>query len=136
MQFNFRMAVVTLAVLGGFACSKSADDEAAAAKVLNVSLVTQQDRQEAQELFTTRCSPCHGPSGGGDGPASASLSPRPRNFHDPNWQKSVDVEQITKIIRFGGAAVGKSPLMPPNPDLTEKGAVVAALTARVRSFGR
>ena len=136
MISKMRMALVTLALVAVGACSKGEDDESQAAKVLNVAQVTQQDRAEAQEIFSSRCTPCHGPSGGGDGPASASLSPHPRNFHDSAWQKSVDNEHITKIIRFGGAAVGRSPAMPANPDLTDKGAVVAALTARVRSFGR
>jgi hypothetical protein len=135
MTSMMRMALATLALAAVGACSKD-DEEAQAAKVLNVAQVTQQDRAEAQQIFANRCTPCHGPSGGGDGPASASLSPHPRNFHDATWQKSVDTEHITKIIRFGGAAVGKSPAMPANPDLNEKGAVVAALTARVRSFGK
>ena len=137
MKHASRIALVAAALsLGALAgCSKSNDDEAEAARVLGVS-VTQADRDEAQQIFASRCTPCHGPSGGGDGPASASLTPRPRNFHDTAWQKSVDNEHLTKIIRFGGAAVGKSPAMPANPDLTEKGAVVAALAGRVRSFGR
>src|SRR5438876_78120 len=101
MTWKMRLALVALALV---ACSKGEDDEAAAAKVMNVANVTQQDRQEAQEIFAMRCTPCHGPSGGGDGPASASLSPHPRNFHDTGWQKSVDNEHITKIIRFGGSA--------------------------------
>jgi hypothetical protein len=47
----------------------------------------------------------------------------------------VSDEQITKIIRFGGPAVGKSPVMPANPDLVDRGAIVAALTGKLRSFG-
>jgi hypothetical protein len=115
------------------ACGK--DNEAEAAKILNVQ-VTPMDRAEANEVFSTRCTPCHGPMGQGDGPASKSLTPPPRNFHDPSWQASVSTEHVTTIIRFGGAAVGKSPAMPANPDLNEKGGVVAALAGRVRSFGR
>ena len=34
----------------------------------------------------------------------------------------------------GGAAVGKSPLMPANPDLSSQPEVVQALVKRVRSF--
>jgi cytochrome c551/c552 len=44
-------------------------------------------------------------------------------------------EQIGKAILEGGAGVGKSPLMPPNPALRDKPQVVKALVARVRSFG-
>lgn len=89
---------------------------------------------KAKEIFGTRCTPCHGPAGAGDGPASASLDPHPRNFTDKAWQQSVTDDHIEKIIKFGGAAVGKSPAMPGNPDLTDP-AVIAALRATIRGFG-
>jgi mono/diheme cytochrome c family protein len=89
---------------------------------------------EANEIFTTRCATCHGATGHGDGPAGAPLDPHPRNFHDGAWQAAIDDAAIERIIRVGGAAVGKSAAMPPNPDLVGRDAVVAALRARVRSF--
>jgi hypothetical protein len=52
-----------------------------------------------------------------------------------DWQKSVTDEHLAKIILEGGAAVGLSPLMPPNPDLADKPQVVDALVAVIRSFG-
>ena len=79
--------------------------------------------------------PCHGSSGQGDGPASASLNPKPRKYADKEWQASVTDEYIEKIIKLGGAAVGKSPAMPNNPDLTDP-AVVSALKDIVRGFGK
>ena len=79
---------------------------------------------------------CHGASGGGDGPASAGLAPKPRNFQDAAWQKSVSDEYLAQIIQYGGAAVGKSAAMPPNPDLMSKPEVVAALAAHVRSLAK
>ncbi len=91
---------------------------------------------EANEIFKTRCTPCHGSSGHGDGPASASLNPHPRNFHDKTWQKAVTDEHIQKIVQYGGAAVGKSPNMPANPDLNEKPDVVAALRKHIRDFAK
>jgi mono/diheme cytochrome c family protein len=91
-------------------------------------------RAEAEEIFATRCTTCHGASGAGDGPASAGLTPPPRNFQDPAWQASVTDEHIRQIIQYGGAAVGKSPAMPANPDLTGKPEVVEALRAHVRSL--
>jgi high-affinity iron transporter len=128
-----RVAAAVACAFAIAACGK--DDEADAAKILGVT-VTPNDRVEASQIFVTRCTPCHGPMGTGDGPTSKGLTPPPRNFQDRSWQKSVDNEHITKIIRFGGAAVGKNPAMPSNPDLNEKGAVVAALTGRVRGFGK
>lgn len=89
---------------------------------------------QAEQIFSTRCFTCHGPNGAGDGPGSAALDPKPRNFTDPAWQASVDDEHIAKIIQFGGVAVGKSPAMPGNPDLMSKPQVVQALVAHVRSL--
>ena len=91
---------------------------------------------EAEKIFSERCVTCHGASGGGDGPASAGLVPKPRNFQDSAWQKSVSDEYIEQIVQYGGAAVGKSPAMPANPDLMSKPAVVAALRAHVRSLAK
>jgi mono/diheme cytochrome c family protein len=93
-------------------------------------------RAEAQEIFKTRCTPCHGATGGGDGPASAGLTPPPRNFHDKAWQSAVTDDHIEQIIQYGGAAVGKSPAMPSNPDLMSKPEVVAALREYIRNLGK
>ena len=93
-------------------------------------------KQQAQEIFNGRCTPCHGPNGKGDGPASKGLTPPPRNFSDPAWQKSVTDEHIETIIKYGGAAVGKSPAMPANPDLNSKPQVVIELRQIVRGFGK
>lgn len=91
--------------------------------------------KEADEIYKSRCSLCHGPAGKGDGPAGAALNPKPRDLGDPAWQKSVTDEHIEKIILGGGTAVSKSPLMPGNPDLASKPDVIKALRAMVRNFG-
>lgn len=88
---------------------------------------------KAKEIFSQRCVACHGPSGHGDGPASATLNPKPRKFADPSWQASVTDDYIEKIVKLGGAAVGKSPAMPSNPDLNDP-QVVAGLRQVVRGF--
>lgn len=91
---------------------------------------------EAQEIFQARCVTCHGATGTGDGPGSAALNPKPRNYTSAEWQKSVTDEDLKKIIVGGGPAVGLSPLMPPNPDLVGKPEVVDALVAMIRNFGQ
>jgi mono/diheme cytochrome c family protein len=91
---------------------------------------------EAKQIFETRCYTCHGMKGMGDGPGSAGLTPKPRNFTDPTWQASVTDDHINKIIRYGGAAVGRSPMMPGNPDLIAKPEIVAALVQHVRGLGQ
>jgi mono/diheme cytochrome c family protein len=100
------------------------------------STVPPEARIEAQKIFETRCTPCHGSTGKGDGTASASLSPKPRNLTDKAWQTSVTDDHIEKIIQYGGGAVGMSAAMPANPDLQSKPAVVQALRERIRSFGK
>jgi mono/diheme cytochrome c family protein len=99
----------------------------------SASVVTPEVRKEAEELFNTRCAVCHGPRGGGDGPASAGLTPPPRNFQDKAWQSAVSDEHIEKIIAYGGGAVGRSAAMPPNPDLADK-PVVRGLREHIRTL--
>jgi mono/diheme cytochrome c family protein len=91
---------------------------------------------EAEQIFATRCFTCHGSAGAGDGPGSAALDPKPRNFQDPAWQDSVSDEHIEKIVLYGGAAVARSPTMPGNPDLMSKPETVRALVAHVRGLAR
>ena len=91
---------------------------------------------EAKQIFSTRCTPCHGTEGRGDGPASKGLTPPPRDFGDAAWQQATTDDHLEKIIQYGGAAVSKSPAMPANPDLTSKPEVVKALTAHLRTLKR
>jgi mono/diheme cytochrome c family protein len=89
---------------------------------------------DARVHFKLKCVVCHGDHGAGDGPGAAAIVPKPRAFADPDWQAAVTDEHIKKIILEGGAAVGKSPAMPPNPDLKGKDEVVAALVKIIRDF--
>lgn len=118
------------------ACSKpqaapEGDDTAAAPAATAAS--TTPNVEKGKEIFAQRCVPCHGTTGHGDGPASAALDPKPRKFADPAWQQQVTDEYIEKIVKLGGAAVGKSPAMPSNPDLNDP-QVVAGLRTVVRGF--
>jgi len=88
---------------------------------------------EAKKIFDTRCVPCHGATGAGDGPALAGLTPKPANFKSAEWQAKVTDDHIEKIIAYGGMAVGKSAAMPPNPDLDGK-PVVPALRSLIRGL--
>lgn len=91
---------------------------------------------EAKEAYASRCVACHGADGRGTGAAAAALNPKPRNYADAAWQKSVTDEQLKKAIVGGGAAVGKSAMMPANPDLESKPEVVAGLVSIIRGFGK
>lgn len=124
-------------VLAGFAlfaltatsaCNKSGGS--------SVPAISPAAKQEAAEIFSSRCTVCHGAQGAGDGPGSAGLTPKPRNFQDKAWQGTVKDDYLANIIKNGGGAVGKSPAMPPNPDLAEKTEVVNALVAHVRGLAK
>ncbi|MDR3682697.1 MAG: cytochrome c [Geothrix sp.] len=53
-------------------------------------------------LFAQTCATCHGPEGKGDGPAGASLNPRPRNFTAPTgWKNGTRLEDIYKTLDEG-----------------------------------
>jgi len=92
--------------------------------------------KEATDIFGTRCMPCHGASGAGDGPASAGLTPKPANFRDPAWQQKVTDDHIEKVVSYGGMAVGKSAAMPPNPDLANRPEIIQALREHIRGLGK
>lgn len=65
----------------------------------------------AQRQFEMLCSTCHGALGRGDGPASRSLRPQPRDLGDRAWQDSVDDAHLRTVIALGSAAAGLSPAM-------------------------
>lgn len=89
---------------------------------------------EAKQMFESLCFTCHGLTGHGDGPGAAALDPKPRSFVDEAWQASVTDEHIKKVIVFGGAAVGKSPMMIANPQLKGNEAVLNGLVQVIRGF--
>jgi high-affinity iron transporter len=91
-------------------------------------------RTAAASLFGDRCAVCHGENGDGKGPGAANLNPKPVDFRNSKWQRSVSNEQITKAIVYGGPAVGLSSAMAANPDLETQPGVVAALVEHIRSL--
>lgn len=90
---------------------------------------------EARTLYGQRCALCHGAHGHGDGVAAANLRPQPRSFAVAAWQQETTDEAIEAIIVKGGAAVGRSMMMPPARDLAGQTDLLQALVAVVRNFG-
>ena len=90
---------------------------------------------EAKQIASSRCATCHGASGKGDGPNSATLDPKPRDFTSKDWQKTMSDAQLRSVILRGGPALGKSVLMPANPDLESTPAGVDELVKIVRAYG-
>lgn len=71
------------------------------------------DPAKGKASFDQLCASCHGASGKGDGPAAAALNPKPKDLVDKGYVKGLKEDYIKKIIKEGGQAVGKSPMMPP-----------------------
>jgi cytochrome c553 len=90
---------------------------------------------QARKMFMTVCVTCHGESGRGDGPAAKALDPKPRNYTDAAWQASVTDDQLKAIILKGGAGVGKSAMMPAQPQLDSQPEVLDAIVKIIRGFG-
>ncbi len=89
---------------------------------------------EAQTYYKANCVVCHGANGQGDGPGASALDPKPQDFGNAAWQTATDDATLSKAILQGGAAVGKSPMMPAQPALQSKPEVLAALVKIIRGF--
>lgn len=137
MRTKLPPILIVVSLLAFAACESSSGDSGEGSSSESSSASAEPSpaaRAEATKIFQTRCTPCHGTQGAGDGPTSKGLTPPPRNLRDAAWQTKVDDAYLEKVIQFGGPGVGKSPAMPPNPDLADKPDVLKALRAHVRSL--
>ena len=69
------------------------------------------DIANGERIFKKECVTCHGPSGRGDEPGASDLFPLPSNLSDFAMAARKDRE-LFDIIHKGGAAAGRSRLMP------------------------
>jgi cytochrome c553 len=91
---------------------------------------------QAQAMFQTVCATCHGMDGTGKGPAADALNPKPRDYTDVKWQASITDDQLKETILKGGQGVGKSPMMPGQPQLADQPEVLDGLVKIIRGFGK
>jgi len=70
------------------------------------------DPKKGAKHFADICAACHGERGDGKGPAGGALKPPPRDFTDTALMTKLSDAHLIEVISKGGAAVGKSPLMP------------------------
>jgi mono/diheme cytochrome c family protein len=87
--------------------------------------------QDVKQLYEQTCAMCHGPEGKGDGPTAQVLQPKPANLAVA--LKGKKDTYLTKLIREGGASVGKSPLMPSYQGIL-KDEQIRALIKYVKGF--
>jgi len=69
------------------------------------------DPAGGEAVYQIYCASCHGPRGDGDGPAALALDPKPARHSDGAYMNALGNDYLFEVIREGGAAVGKSPLM-------------------------
>jgi Cytochrome c len=63
-----------------------------------------------EALFKQNCTSCHGETGHGDGPAVATLNPKPRNFTQAGkWTRGYRVTDIFNTISTGVKGTGMAP---------------------------
>jgi mono/diheme cytochrome c family protein len=71
------------------------------------------DAAKGAALYAANCASCHGAAGAGDGPAGAALVPKPARHDDGVYMNALTNEHLFKVVKLGGPAVGKSPMMAP-----------------------
>jgi cytochrome c oxidase cbb3-type subunit 3 len=101
---GFRTLVAGLVLMGGplilgHALQASADDAS--------SMAT------ARQNYSDFCARCHGADGKGNGPAAATLNPKPRDYTDCKSMAARSDAELFKVISEGGDAANMSPDMQP-----------------------
>jgi mono/diheme cytochrome c family protein len=87
-----------------------------------------------QELYATNCVNCHGETAMGDGPAGASLDPKPANLQ--NTAAQTDAVYSYWVIHQGGAAAGLSSVMPAFNGILSEDQVWQIVTYLEQTYGQ
>ena len=94
---------------------------------------TKGDAKAGKAKYDANCVGCHGSTGKGDGPAAAALKPKPQDHTDGKIMNALSEKYLFDIIKDGGAAMKKSPIMPANnKKLTDQ--EISAVVAYIRSL--
>ena len=71
------------------------------------------DAKAGEADYQIFCASCHGGTGAGDGPVAQALNPKPARHDNGAYMNPLTDDYLFKVIKFGGASVGKSPMMAP-----------------------
>jgi len=71
------------------------------------------DPAQGAQQYQIFCVTCHGENGCGGGPGAVGLDPQPAKHCDGDYMNTLSDEHLFTVIKEGGPAVGKSPLMAP-----------------------
>jgi hypothetical protein len=140
MQSKWMFVFGAACVMTAVACDKKTDPGAAAGGSAAPAATPaaagggEASPAAAKKYYAEKCVVCHGESGKGDGPGAAALNPKPRDLTDAAWQGTVDDAHLKKVLLGGGAAVGKSMIMPANPDLKGKDAMQDEIVKVIRGL--
>ena len=115
------MAVVAycLTVFSATGCNRSGDDtiqepspiEALAIRDVPANALAE-SQSRGRKVFKHYCAICHGDEGQGNGFNSTNLAVSPRDFSNSQVLAQATDERLLLAVSKGGAAVGKSVLMP------------------------
>lgn len=93
-----------------------------------------QAADDAKQVFDFYCAQCHGEKGDGKGiNVTKTFSTDPRNFTVTADMEKRSDDDIRTVIKDGGPAISKSPLMPPW-SATLSDAEVDGLLAHIRKL--
>jgi len=70
---------------------------------------------KGKSLYLINCASCHGTDGRGDGPAAASINPKPRNYRTEQFKFGNDIVSIYNTLMKGspGTSMPSFALLPP-----------------------
>ena len=113
--------VARMLVLGALSCGVCIGSPQAASPLVQTTRPAPAGDQGDAHLYTvtasgksdyrTYCAPCHGSQGDGDGPLAQMLDPRPARHSDVTFMRALSDEYLYRLLKEGGPALGKSPLM-------------------------
>jgi len=103
--------------------------------LLPTFVLAQGSPAKGKDLYAKQCAGCHGPAGKGDGPAAAAINPKPGDFTNKAQMTALKDQYLFDLIKKGGAAAGKSPLMTPFGSKLKDGEIQDVI-AYVRSLAK
>jgi mono/diheme cytochrome c family protein len=109
------LPLITLIACGGgeepAVLTEAPANEVVAEAVVVEEVAVEEVAFDAAATFAISCASCHGATGAGDGAAAGALPVTPANFSEAIFWETRTDEAVASVIRDGGAANGKSPLM-------------------------
>ena len=99
------IAVIAVIAAPAFAENAPWNAPASAAAKKNPFAGNAQAAASGKQIYMTTCSPCHGATGRGDGPAAAALNPKPANYTTRAIAAESDGSLFWKLSEGRGAMV-------------------------------